>query len=305
MWLVVALSGYFLLAVVAILDKFIVSDERLAPSVVTFFSSAPLLALVFLLPFGVNSLHSWHDALIGLISGAAFVCALWTMYRGFESSEVSHAGPLIGAVVPLATLALSSWFFPGNVSSRLLTAIGFLVVGSLVISFEQKKQASGWHRGMLWIIMAGIFFAASNIAAKYMYNVYGFYAGLVWTRLAMGIVGLLLLPLPRVWKSLHGTRKKSVIRHRFSSTSTKVITVVLDKTFGVVGAVLVQYAIALGSVTLVNALTGIQYAFLIVLVAMSSKLFPKLFKEEYTRTEIFQEIMAVACIGVGLALLIV
>lgn len=305
MWLAIALSGYFLLAVVAILDKFIVSDERLAPSVVTFFSSAPLLALVFLLPFGVNSLQSWHDAINGLVSGGAFVCALWAMYRGFEKSEVSHAGPLIGAVVPLATLAFGAWFAVEALSPRLVAAVGFLVVGSLIISFEQKKKSSGWHRGMLWIIVAGILFAVSNLAAKYMYTTYGFYSGLVWTRLAMGVVGILFLLVPRVWNTLFGAKKKSVAKHRFSSTGTRIVTVATDKLLGVVGAVLVQYAVALGSVTLVNALTGAQYAFLIVLVAISSKLFPKLFKEEYTRTEIFQEIAAVACIGVGFALLIV
>ena len=71
-----------------------------------------------------------------------------------------------------------------------------------------------------------------------------------------------------------------------------------------VGVVLAQYAISLGSVSVVNALNGFQYALVIVFVAILSKWRPKIFREEYTRGEIFSEILAVVLIAVGLALLL-
>ena len=81
--------------------------------------------------------------------------------------------------------------------------------------------------------------------------------------------------------------------------------IVTDKVLGVVAVVLIQYAIAVGSVTLVNALAGVQYAFLVVVVGLLSAFSPRLFKEEYRRGEMAQEAFAVFIIGVGLALLIV
>ncbi len=305
MWLYIALSGYFLLAVVSILDKFIVSEEKVAPSVVAFYSSAPLVLILLLVPFGVVRLHNATDVFLSLLSGGAFIAALWTMYKGFLASEVSHAGPLIGAAIPIFTILFGFIFSFEALKGHELFATGLLVLGSIIISFEQSSKNSGWHRGMIWVVVAGFFFALSNVAAKMIYDVYGFYSGLVWTRGAMGLLGLLFIFSPQVWRSFFSVRKKRIPIPKTKTRAGKIITVTVDKVLGVVGALLVQYAIALGSVSIVNALSGLQFAFLIILVALISKFIPKLFKEEYTRSEVLQEAVAVGIIGCGLALLIV
>ena len=80
--------------------------------------------------------------------------------------------------------------------------------------------------------------------------------------------------------------------------------IALDKILAVASLLLIQYAIFLGSVTIVNALAGVQYAFLLILVGVMSKFFPKRFREEYSRAEIIQEIISVLVISVGLILLL-
>lgn len=298
MFILIATAGYMALAVVALLDKFIVSKEKLTPEVYAFFSSAPVLPILLLIPFGVHPLASAADYAIAFVSGGAFAGALYAMYRGFETNEVSHGGPLVGAAIPFFSIFLSELFLKERVSTVQLVAIVILILGSLIISFEQTQKNSGWKITMLWLVVAGLGYALSNVAAKFLYDRYGFYSGFVWSRAMLGIAGLCFIAFRKVRTSL-------VHRASSNSSHTKLISVIADKGLGFVGALLVQWAIAMGSVSLVNALSGLQYAFLIILVALLTRFAPRIFKEDYRQGEFVQEGLAVICIGIGLALLLV
>lgn len=303
MWLAVAIAGYLLLAIVSVLDKFLVSTERLRPVMLAFYSTAPLVVIILLWPFGVRSLESARDFWLAVVSGAAFVGALWTMYIGFDRGEVSHSGPLLGAALPLATLLIGAFWLRETITLPQLFGIQLLIIGSLIISLPSEGHHHGWARSGFWIIAAGFLFALSNIAAKDLYDHYGFYSGFMWTRLLIGICGLALWLSPAVRASLASRPARHRTGRQWSSFKDVGIFAA-DKIGGVLGAILIQYAIAAGSVTIVNALSGVQYAFLILVVAGLSRFSPALFKEKYGRGEIKQELLAVAVIVAGLWLVV-
>ena len=56
-------------------------------------------------------------------------------------------------------------------------------------------------------------------------------------------------------------------------------------------------------VAIINALQGINYAFLLVFIIFLSLKFPKILKEEVSREILFQKIIAILLIGGGLVLL--
>ena len=205
---------------------------------------------------------------------------------------------LVGAAVAFFVVILSRVFLNEHLPPIKIVAIVILILGSLIISFEKSKLHNGWHRWMVLGVLAGLFFAFSHITAKYAYDNYGFYSGFVWSKGAIGIVGLFLLFSPSV-RAVFAKKKKSIKKN------TRSTLVVVDKVLGTFGVVIIQYAIALGSVSVVNALGGLQFAILIMLVAFLSKFHPKLFKEKYSSREIFQESLAVLLIGVGLSILLV
>ncbi len=307
MWLILSVIGYAILAVVVMIDKFLLSSVKVQPVLYTFYSSIFVLPLLLLVPFGVTFLHTPFDFLMAIISGLAFAFALWTMFLGFEKSEISHVGPLVGAATPLFVLLFSNLFLSEILTIRQLVASGLLIIGSLVVSFEKSKQHSGWHSGMVWGIAAGIFFAVSHVSAKYIYINYDFFSGFVWTRAATGIFGLFLLLHPVVQRVLFKNTILDKVKNKFLSVKSKkdnTILVVINKILSTVGVVIVQYAMAIGSVSLVNALNGLQYALLIILVLLFSKFWPKKFKEDYARGEIVQELLAVIIIICGLILLV-
>jgi drug/metabolite transporter (DMT)-like permease len=270
---------------------------------------------------GLTRPLSWKD--IGMAAAGVIIylltavvaLKLFSLIPGFPVDQAQDVGfsqvygfdrfmafIVLVILTPLFVLLLNPFWQKEILSNIDLIAIVVLIIGSLVISFEQSKQHHGWHLGMAWGVLAGLFFALSNLASKYIYDGYGFYSGLVWTRGMLGVCGILLLAAPTVRAVVFKKKKKIKIPMR--SGVSRLFLVGTDKILGVVGVVMIQFAIATGSVTIVNALNGLQYAALVVMVALLSKFSPRLFHEDYAPAEIWQEIFAIVLIAVGLGLLI-
>jgi hypothetical protein len=67
---------------------------------------------------------------------------------------------------------------------------------------------------------------------------------------------------------------------------------------------MLNWAISLGSVAMVNVLQGVQYLFLIIFVLALSKLIPNVYKEEMGRDVVLQKLGGVVLVSYGLYILI-
>jgi hypothetical protein len=87
----------------------------------------------------------------------------------------------------------------------------------------------------------------------------------------------------------------------------KTITLFLsNQVIGAVSNILQNWVIAIVPfyyVAMVQALQGMQYAFLLILTILISLKFPKFLKEEISKGILFQKIVAILLIGAGLAFL--
>jgi len=72
---------------------------------------------------------------------------------------------------------------------------------------------------------------------------------------------------------------------------------------GALGFFLVNYSISLASVSLVNAMQGAQYAFLLLMIILLAKKFPKIISEKMTGAVLVQKIFAIVLISVGILLI--
>ena len=182
MWFSVAVTGYFLLAVVVILDKLIVSKSEVKPVIYTFYSTIFMLAapLVFLfVDFGWLRGADW---LWALISGVTFGFGLWTLYLAVKKGEVSHISPFNGAAITFFIYLLSSFFLSEKLNSVQIAGMAILVFASLLLSFEKTRTHSGFHSGFLWAVLSGLLFAISHVSVKYLYGIYPFWTGFIWSR---------------------------------------------------------------------------------------------------------------------------
>jgi len=301
MWFFIALLGYFLLAVVFILDKFILTKSLSKPAVYTFYSTIFLFGALALIPFGVQSLNQ-NDWLWALASGLGFGFGLWTLFIALKHGEASHVDPFNGAAITIATFVLSSMVLGEQLSQFQLMGLVLLLFASFLLSFEMSQTHRGFHIGFFWAAVSGCLFAISHVSAKYLYEIYPFLTGFVWTRAAIGVVGLVTLFFPSVRSAL----KKRTPSHvpKTEARRHAVLIVIVTKMLAIASVVLIQYAMSLGSVTLVSAMSGFQFIMMFVLILILTKLAPRVFHEYFTRREIMVEIVGILFVMVGSALVV-
>lgn len=298
-WFLLAILGYFLLAVVFVLDKFILTKSVSNAAVYTFYSTIFMFGALLAYPFGVELL-SGADWFWAGVSGVAFGLALWVMYIAVKIGETSHITPFVGAWITIATYAIASVFLGEQLTSAQIVGMVLLVFASLILSFERSRAFNGFHIGFVWAALAGVLFAVSHASAKYIYDLYPFLTGFVWTRAATGFVGLFLLCSPTVWRTFRPKKK----RPKTYAKRHAIGIVVWAKALGLLAVVILQYAIAIGSVTLVNALGGLQYVLMFFMILFLTMFFPKVFKEYFTRREKIVQSIALLLVVLGSALFV-
>ncbi len=294
MWFLIATIGYLLLAIVFILDKLIVSKSAIKPVVYTFYSTIFMFGTLLVFPFvGFGWLYG-IDWLWAVVSGLSYGIGLWTFYKAVNNGEMSHLGPFSGAMVTIFLYLLGFFFLAEKFTPIQIAGIVVLVFASLLLSFEKSKKHNGVHLGFFWAAASGLLFAISHASAKYLYEIYPFWTGFVWTRTTTGLVGLLLLLYPAVRRSFRKKKKQKTYARKHAG-----MIIVANKVLAVVAVVLVQYAMALGSVTIVGALAGMQYALLFLFIYLLTKLTPKIFKEYFTKKELVVEAIAIVLVVLG------
>lgn len=299
-WFLIALLGYLALALAFVLDKFILTDSVDAPGVYTFYSTIIMFGAFVLWPFGVELLVG-IDWLWAFVSGVAFGVGLWLLYLAVNEGETSHITPFQGAFVTIGSYALGAVFLNEQLSQLQIWGIVLLVVASFLLSFEKSRKHNGIHIGFLWAMLAGLAFAVSHVSAKYLYDIYPFLTGFMWTRATTGFVGLALLLSPAVIRSF----KKKPAKQQTLAKQYAIPIIIGNKILAILAVVGIQYAAAIGEVTLVQALSGVQFVLMFFLILLFTKLTPKFFKESFSRREIVVQSLALCIVVIGSALFVI
>lgn len=299
MWFAIALTGYAFLAIVAILDKFIVS-KSVRPVVYSFYSTIFMFGALLALPFVGWEFLKGVDWLWACASGIAFGLGMWTLYLAVKKGEATHISPFNGAMVSIFIYFLASFFLSEKLTGAQICGIAILVFASLLLSFEKTRTHSGFHIGFIWAILSGLLFAISHVSAKYLYGIYPFWPAFIWTRASTGLVGLLLLLSPSVRETFRKRHSTGVQAEPKTFGKRHALGLVLsNKILSVLAIVLIQFAMSAGSVTLVGALSGLQFSLMFLFVYLSTKFLPRVFKEYFTKREIAVEMIAMVLVAIG------
>lgn len=335
-WIVIAIFSYFLVALEVILDKFMLSSKRVShPAIYAFYSGIlSLAALLIFAPFGFH-LVSFSSALMSFAAGIIFTYGILCLFFAINKSEASQAIPVVGAVIPLTTYFLSLIFLNERLHNFQLIGVAVLIVGGLLISFDfplkihphaknKNKQNKDLDKnseisrdifgvgvnkrkffaGFYYSIGAGILLAIAFTSFKHFFDRDNFLNVYIWTRLGLCIGALTLLTVP-FWRkviinSFTGLHKEKGEKKKNIRTS---MLFVATKALGGAGSILTNKAIALGSVTIVNALVSTEYAFILLMGIIFSIWFPQVFKEKRDVRSIFEKIAAIIMITIGIVLI--
>lgn len=302
-WILLATFGQFLNAAVAILDKYIVSDEKALPRPFVYAFYSCLLtgfwaAIYFLglIPqlsaIGMPSLLNVTFPTIQVLSMSfltayTFFMALVSMYEALKETDASNAIPIIGAISALSTFGLSYVFLDASLTTNHILGILLLSLGTLLVAKNLPSISVALHA-----LHSGIFFAFHYITMKGLFIETSFENGFFWSRVSFVLFALSLLMVPVYFEKIKGQTK--------SSTRKTGILVLFTKTLAGVSAFLILKATDLGDVSVVQALDGLKFVFILIISAMFAHWLPDSATEHDGRPRvILQKFIFVAFILAG------
>jgi len=146
-------------------------------------------------------------------------------------------------------------------------------------------------------LFSALLFASYYVLMKYVYSSQPFIGAFVWSRFGSFIGVLLILFVPD-W------RREIVEQQKGNKSPKKLAFFFSVRLLAALAFIMLNWAISMGSVALVNALQGVQYIFLLVIVFILSTRFPKLFREEMGGGVMMQKIIGALLVCTGLYMLI-
>lgn len=298
-WLIVAITAYFILAIVSLVDKYLLVGPIPNPKIYTFYVGILGVLVLFLVPFVGFSVPQPSQIILSLLAGAIFIYGLFWFYKALRDFEASRVVPAIGGILPLFTLGLVYIFSAGKETLGYFKFFAFilLILGSILITYERSKKIS--FQSLRISAIAAFFLALSFVLTKYVYLAQPFWSGFIWIRIGgflMAIFSFLL------FKEI----REEIFKKKVSFKKRTIGIFLSNQAMGAGAGILQNWAIFLAPlvyVAIINALQGIQYAFLLVFIIFLSLKFPKILKEEISRKFLLQKIIAILLIGGGLVLL--
>jgi uncharacterized membrane protein len=310
-WISVALLGYLFLAVTGIADKFLVSKVVRAPVAYAFYTGITGPFSLILLLFG-GIIPNFPNLLVALAAGASMIIGIYFSYSAIGKASVSRVVPIQGGLVPLFSYTLAYVILHERLTILQTSGFLFLVLGAVLISF--RKEEKGWKNEALFhASLSALFFATTSVLTKYTFVHSGdpgsivipsimpfhlsasFITGLVWPSLGFILPVLPILAFKENRKKIFNAPKEAGVRN--------VALYYTSRAFGTTGGFLQKYAVFLGSVSVVNALQGMQFVFLLALTTFFSLYYPRVLKERVNVQTMALKLTAIVFISCGLFLI--
>ncbi len=315
-WILVATFSYLINAGVYIADKFLLS-KKFHSSISYAFYVGIWSVLNFVLLIFSPYVPSLRWFLIDLLAGALFLFTIVFWYKALHQSEATRVVPIVGGLTPIFTLILASIFLGESLNQKHLVAFPVLIFGGVLISVKHTKvylvnslieriqEVFGMiharylpmRRLLINSLVAAFFFASYNVLIKYIYMHEPFLGSFIWSRLGTFIATLLILTVPS-WRA-------SISEHNKGVQKQSNLAFFLSVRFlAAMAFIMLNWAISLGNVAMVNVLQGVQYVFLILIVLFLSKILPDIYNEEMGRDVVLQKMGGILLVSYGLYVLI-
>lgn len=308
-WLLLATLGQFLGALVVFLDKYIVTDTKVLPKPFVYAFYSCLLTgfwvviyflgyIPSLVSLGMPSFTDIEKPTIQVIgmsflAAYTFFMALVSFYDALRQAEAVNVMPIVGAVSALATFGMSYLFLDIVVSTNFMWGIIILVIGTMLVSqvFPSKYT-------IVTLVHSGFFFGFHYITMKGLFMETSFNDGFFWSRICLVFFAISLLMVPTYYKKITEQTSQASRRTGF--------LVVVAKILAGVSAFLLLKATDLGDVTVVQALDGLKFVFILLISVLFSQILPdSVVRVDARPREVTRQILYVILIAVGFLILFI
>jgi uncharacterized membrane protein len=306
-WIFLVVGAQVVNAVVAIADKYLVTDKKQlsSPFVYAYYTSlvtAFWLLVYFLgfIPFfqdyGLPSLYNIQIPTLEVValaffSAYTFFMALVSLYGTLKRADTSDVMPVVGAVSAISTFGLSFLFLGTHHSPDFVWGIALLAIGTFLVShlrFSSNIALAAVH--------SGLFFALHYIAMKGMFIATNFDDAFFWSRIALVLFALSWLLVPNYLTLIKQENKRTSRRTGFLVFGNKIMAGV--------ASFLILKATDWGDVAVVQALDGLKFVFILIIGLIFARFLPDAVREkDRSFKTVMRKFIYVTVILVGFILL--
>lgn len=309
-WILLAAGAQIINAVVAVLDKYIVTDEKILPRPFVYAFYTCLISgawlgifIIGLIPMSIGGIQipsignvirpTLEVVALSFLSAYTFFIALVSMFTALKQADASDVVPVIGSVSALGSFGLGYFFLNISLSPNFIWGIALLATGTFLVSrlrFPLKVAMNAVH--------SGVFFALHFIAIKGLFIATTFDNGFFWSRVGFVVFALTLLLVPSYYAKISEQTK-------IAGSKAKVL-ILTTKILAGISTLLILKATDLGDVAVVQALGGLQFVFVLIIGILFAGIVPSACGEEGCRTsDVVQKALFVAIISIGFLILFI
>lgn len=297
-WLFVALAAFSLLAVVALIDKFLLAGKIDNPKIFSFYVGILSSAALLLLPFGFWANPAPSVFLLAICAGAAQIYGGFFYFSALKRLETARVVPVVGSLTPVCAFFLMAAASGGAaiLGQKELIGFFFLIAGGWLM---MARGVSIKKSAVFFVLAAPLFFAANIVLAKMVYLRLEFLEGFLLMAFGSAGAALTFLLAPSV--------RQTVFHPRRDKQRQPNILFFFGQGLGASAFFLQSFAVSLApqaNVPVVNAMAGVQYSLIFVFSLILSRRWPKIFGARLSLADLAQKITAIFFIAAGLAVFI-
>jgi drug/metabolite transporter (DMT)-like permease len=291
LWVVLAIVAQALSAFAVFIDKYVLVSKAGVrhPTAYAFYTAMLSSVVLVLVPFNVVHWPTASVAFFSICAAILYIVSLIFLYRALRKLSVTDVIPITGAASALVTGLLASVWLAHDIPPSLIPAFVLLTIGTFCI----YCFCFPWEL-LLMTIASGALGGASTFMLKFIFESTNFWNALFWP-LIMNVVVALIIIAPVRWLSIYETFHQS-------SFGSKGL-VLVSKSLAGIAAVCIFGAIALGSVTIVNALSGLELVFILIFAGVFAHRIPHVFQAEMRVDRLVLKIAGTVAIVIGLGTL--
>ena len=308
-WIILATFGQFLNAIVAVIDKYLVTDEGALPRpfvyafysciftgfwvVIYFLSFIPVFSTMSFPSFANIQQPTLEVVALSFFAAYTFFIALVSLFDGLKHADTSDVLPVVGAVAAISSFGMSFLFLDHHLTDNFIWGIMLLASGSFLVSRVHFTKSIVLHT-----VHAGMFFASHNIAMKGLFLETSFDDGFFWSRVALVLFALSLLLVPVYFDKIASQTKKT--------TKRTGIIIVFAKILAGIAAFMLLKATDWGEPAVVQALDGLKFVFIIFISFFLGRFIPSTAGENtFDFKTVIRKAVYIAIISLGFVILLV
>lgn len=288
-----AIVGQLLNAGTVLIDKHIVTNTSVTrPGVYVFYVGLMSGVVILLLPFGIVGFPDLYTILLSLDIGFVFIGSILFLYRALKHANATDVIAWLTAFSAITTFIFSALFLSEKLPHSFFFAMVFFVIGILLVGHFRF-----YARSFIQVIGSGILFGLSVVLMKMLFIHAPFVDAFFWSRIGNVVAALFLLLFPSVRTHLFQITK--------STTRKTGALIVGNRVLGGAAFLCILSAVKLGSASIVNALSALQFVFIFVMIYLFRGKLSELYHHEFRPGHVLHKVMAMIFITIGFFVLFI